>query len=241
MKAIILAAGISSRLRPYTNENPKALLKVNEQTILSYTLDSLKKFGINDVIICVGFLASKIIDFCKTNYGDLNIIFIKNNDYSQTNNMYSLYLARDHFDDDIILFNGDAIHDPVIIETMLQQKKTSMAVDRKSYDKESMKIIVNNKGIIQKMSKQIPKDNCYACSVDIFKIVKSDLTNLKKELERIIEDEKNLNEWIETMFVNLFKKQIVNVSLIDFAGKNWYEIDTYEDLKKARDLFQNKK
>jgi len=241
MKAIILAAGVSLRLRPLTNDTPKTLLHVDNKPIISYTLDSLLKNCVKDVIVCVGYKASQIIDFCKSNYPQLNFIFVKNNEYDKTNNMYSLYLARKYFDDDIILFNGDSIHEHKIIEKMLKQEKTSIAVDRQSYDKESMKIFVDNKGRIMKMSKEIKPESCYGCSVDVFKIIKNDLKNLTQELERIIEKQKNRNEWIEVMLENLFRTGIIDASPVDISGLDWYEIDTHDDLKNARSLFSKKK
>jgi len=239
MKAIILAAGKSTRLRPITDKIPKTLLQVNNKEIISYMLDSLQNNGVKDIVICVGYRAKQIKEYCSKNYPNLNFIFVENKDYENTNNMYSLYLARDNFDDDIILFNGDSIHEPVIIQKMLKQQNTAMAVDTNSYDKESMKLIVDETGKIIKMSKEIPPKQCYGCSVDIFLIKKNDLVAVKNELERIIEKGKNVNEWIEVMFENLFRSAIINATAIDVDNKNWYEIDTYEDLISARKLFEN--
>jgi len=239
MKAIILAAGKSSRLRPMTDKVPKTLLQVNNKEIISYMLDSLQKNGVKDFIICVGYKAQQIKDHCCLNYPNLHFIFVENKDYEDTNNMYSLYLARNYFDDDIILFNGDVIHDPDIIKEMLKQENTAMAVDTKSYDKESMKISVDKNGTIFKMSKEISPEKCYGCSVDIFLIKKNDLKMVKKELERIIEKEKRVNEWIEVMFENLFRSGIIKTLTIDVDNKNWYEIDTYDNLISARKLFEN--
>jgi len=239
MKAIILAAGKSTRLRPLTNEIPKTLLKVNNKPIISHILDSLDQNSVKNVIICVGYRASQIIEYCKSTYPKMNIFFVENKDYSNTNNMYSLYLARKYFDDDLILFNGDCIHDPTIIKEMIKQQKTTMAVDTKSYHHESMKICVNKNGIIEKMGKTIPPEQTFGCSVDIFKISKNDLKSVRDELERFIEKEKNLNEWIEAMFEKLFKNKIIKASTYDVSGKNWYEIDTFEDLEEARSLFNN--
>ena len=84
MKAIILAAGLGTRLRPMTDNTPKALVKVNQKPLIEYQIEFLKEKGIHDIIIVVGYLKEK--------YG-VRLIF--NDKYADYNNFYSLYIVKE--------------------------------------------------------------------------------------------------------------------------------------------------
>ena len=68
MKAMILAAGLGTRLRPLTNDRPKALVEINGRTLLEITLSRLRKFGVCEVIINVHYFADMILDYLKANH-----------------------------------------------------------------------------------------------------------------------------------------------------------------------------
>ena len=81
MKAVILAAGVASRLRPLTNNTPKCLLKVGTKSILERTIDNLLKNNIEDIIVVTGFLKEMIEDFLTKNYPTIKFTFIYNEKY----------------------------------------------------------------------------------------------------------------------------------------------------------------
>lgn len=95
MKAIILAAGIASRLRPLTDHKPKCLLEIRKQCLLGRAIDGLIFNGIREVIIVTGYLQEQIIGFVQGHYPDLKVEYIYNEKYASTNNIYSLWLAKD--------------------------------------------------------------------------------------------------------------------------------------------------
>ena len=87
MKAIILAAGIASRLRPLTDNTPKCLLKIGERCLLQRTFDALIENGIKEFVIVTGYLKEQIEEFLQKNYAGVNITFIHNDVYDSTNNI----------------------------------------------------------------------------------------------------------------------------------------------------------
>ena len=91
MKAIILAAGLGTRLRPMTDNTPKALVKVNQKPLIEYQIEFLKEKGIHDIIIVVGYLKEQF-DYLKEKYG-VRLIF--NDKYADYNNFYSLYIVKE--------------------------------------------------------------------------------------------------------------------------------------------------
>lgn len=118
MRAIILAAGIGSRLIPLTNNTPKCLLEINSKTILEHQIENLKRCGIQDITMVVGFKAKKIEDFCREHSWNIN--FIHNEDYIHSHNFYSLGLAREQFGGDFICLNSDVMFDVEILESLLK-------------------------------------------------------------------------------------------------------------------------
>ena len=91
MKAIILAAGLGTRLRPMTENTPKALVKVNQKPLVEYQIEFLKERGIDEIIIVVGYLKEQF-DYLKEKYG-VRLVF--NDKYADYNNFYSLYLVKE--------------------------------------------------------------------------------------------------------------------------------------------------
>ena len=93
MIAVILAAGMSRRLRPLTDTMPKCLLKIGNKSLLQRSVDALISCGINEFVVVTGYRSRMITDFLKDNYPDKIFHFVDNADYDTTNNIYSLWLA----------------------------------------------------------------------------------------------------------------------------------------------------
>ena len=98
MKALILAAGLGTRLAPITNDRPKSMVPVNGKPILVKQIENLLNNGITDITIITGYRSEVIEDLVANNYPMIKII--KSEDYQNTNNMYSAYLARNVLKDE---------------------------------------------------------------------------------------------------------------------------------------------
>ena len=155
MKAVILAAGTASRLRPLTNNTPKCLLTVGGKTLLQRTIDNFVDNGITDFLIVTGYLQNMIIDFVKANYPQLNVKFIENTDYASTNNIYSLFLAEEFArGEDFILSDSDILFSKDIIAALLNDKTPNvLAMNRHELGEEEIKIIADNDRNVLEISK----------------------------------------------------------------------------------------
>ena len=110
MQALMLAAGMGRRLGKYTNNQTKCMVKVAGKTLLERTVEAIKEAGIKRFIIVAGYEAEKLIQYVQANITGLDIEFVINKDYATTNNIYSLYLARNYLtQDDTILLESDLI------------------------------------------------------------------------------------------------------------------------------------
>src|SRR5205085_9738414 len=114
------AAGIAMRLRPLTDNTPKCLLKVGNKSILEITIDNIVANDIDYVVIVTGYLEQQIKNFVSVKYPALNVSYIYNEVYSSTNNIYSLWLAKDSLlGDEMLLMDSDIIFDKEIIAKLL--------------------------------------------------------------------------------------------------------------------------
>ena len=95
MQALILAAGMGKRLKELTRDSTKCMVKVNGKTLIERMLFHLDKLNLREIIIVVGYKAEGLISFVNTLYIKTPITFVTNEIYFKTNNIYSLYLAKD--------------------------------------------------------------------------------------------------------------------------------------------------
>ena len=120
MKAIILAAGSGTRLRPYTNGKPKCLLDIGSTSILEHQINNIRDCGINEVVIVVGFRFERVEDFLRSYDGlGMRINTLYNPFYQSTNSLVSLWIARSEFDEDLVVMNGDDVYEIGVLDKTL--------------------------------------------------------------------------------------------------------------------------
>jgi choline kinase len=235
MEAIILAAGVGSRLAPLTNEFPKSLVEVNSKPIIQYQLESYLEAGINKINIVVGYKGEKIEGFIEQKYGKqkglINIIW--NHDYAKTNNMYSLFLALKEIKaTGFILSNADVVIKKDMVKKILNNNiESGIAYQSKNYNDESMKVSIDGHNYITHISKQILEVNSAGTSIDFYKVAGEAKESLENEIYRTIKEKKDLNSWTEVAIDNILKYKFFKG--IDIGNEFWYEIDNHEDLRNA--------
>lgn len=239
MKAIILAAGTSSRLRPLTDNLPKCLLTIGDKNILSRQIEALNSNGISDIIIVVGFEKEKIIDYLKSNFSTSNFTFIENGQFASTAALYSLYLASDYLSEEIIYLNSDLFCDQQIIEKIIVFPKAVTAIRKTDWDEEEVNVITNSKNKIVEIGKHISSDRSNGEFIGATKFDKDFGGKLRKVLD-IFSKEKNWNRFaVEAInqTINSLDGEIFALDVTD----NWaIEIDTPEDYQEANRILISK-
>ena len=233
MKAVILAAGLGSRLRPITNEVPKCMVPLNGIRIIDKQIDNLLKAGVTEIYVVSGYLHEVLDSHLKDSYP--NVTIIANPRYDQTNNMYSLFLTSKYVKGkEFLLMNSDVYYDDNIIIGMLEGIDCSkIACDRTQYLEESMKITLNGDKIGH-ISKKITEKDYYAVSIDVYRISSKDSKILFAEVENTIICRKDENSWTEVALDMIFDKCDFHPYVIE--GR-WYEIDNHDDLALAEKIF----
>lgn len=237
MKAVILAAGLGSRLRPLTDDRPKCMVSVNGINIIDKQIDNLMRNGINDIYVVAGYKAEILEQHLRKIYPAVNIVL--NSDYSVTNNMYSLFLTSQYVKGkEFLLMNADVYFDSDIISGLVKGENISkIACDKSCYLEESMKVTLED-GRINHISKQITEKEYYAVSIDVYRISAEASEILFREIENFILKRQDKNSWTEVALDKIFRYTDFQPYIIN--GR-WFEIDNHDDLKKAEELFRGDK
>lgn len=236
MKAVILAAGLGTRLRPITDKVPKCMVPVNGVCIIDKQISNLLKSGVSEIIVVAGYKSNILREHLKK-YDFIKIV--DNVRYAETNNMYSLYLAYQYINDsEFLLMNSDVYFDANIIEGLLKTEwngKSLIACDKNGYIEESMKIMTNDQGIIKHISKKISELEYYAVSIDVYKLNRQASKTLLDQIKNTIEVKKDENSWTEVALDGIFTQ--CNFMPYSIKGR-WFEIDDHDDLHKAEEIFK---
>lgn len=244
MKAIILAAGMGSRLGRYTKDNTKAMVEVNGKKLIENLLDILNECGVYEVIIVVGYKKEKLIAFLGETYKDIKIKYIVNEKYNNTNNIYSLYLAKKEFNDDIILLESDIIFEKSLIEKLIKDKnKDLVAVDKYQRWMDGTVTILKSDNTISRFVDKTEFDwnniDNYYKTVNIYKFSKKFLINkYLPYLEAYIKSE-GYNSYYEQVLSVISSLKSVNLKAMKLESEKWYEIDDAQDLDIATVLFSD--
>ena len=131
MKALMLAAGMGKRVGKYTAGNTKCMLKIGDKTLIERACEALYYAGIKDFTIVVGYKSNNLKEFIEKCDNEIvkrmNINFIDNNIYDKTNNIYSLFLAKDELlKDDTILLESDLIYEKEVIKKIVDSKEKNV-------------------------------------------------------------------------------------------------------------------
>lgn len=241
MKAVILAAGIASRLRPLTNDCPKCLLKIGDRNLLQRSMDGLIKNGIAEFVVVTGYLHEQIDDFLKRLYPEVSITFIHNERYAMTNNIYSLWLARPEVEGkDILLLDSDIVYDPEIVGRLLRSEhRDVLALNRHPLGEEEMKVVPDEEGRVKEISKTCRINDAIGESIGIERMSAAYTTALYKELHHMMIQEGLENVFYERAFERLIP-QGHTFWIEDTTDLFSTELDTVDDFNDAQNRIPSK-
>ena len=232
--ALLLSAGIGSRLKNYLIETPKCLGKIDEEkTILDYQIESLSLSKIANIYIVTGYCHDKVEDYIKKKYSKFNINIIYNPFYNISNNIGSLWLAFQIIKPPLITINGDNIFSTDIITGLIQKTDDIVLTysQKENYDEDDMKIIFENDYLLT-IGKDLPADKANGESVGMIKYTANGYYLMNKVLNSMFQEN---SESLKLFYLSAIKKiaeRSQNVKLFKVDKNKWREFDFPEDFMR---------
>ena len=130
MQAIFLAAGMGRRLKELTSNATKCMVEVNGQTMIERSLHNLESLKcVDKIIFVIGYEGDKLREYVDSLGIDIPIEYIRNDIYDKTNNIYSLYLAKDKLmEDDTLLLESDLVYEEAVIRKLVENPYPSLVL-----------------------------------------------------------------------------------------------------------------
>lgn len=221
-RAIILAAGMGTRLKPLTDEIPKPLIKVNGKRMIDTIIDALHNNGINEIYVVVGHLREKFAVLLK-DYSDIKLI--NNPYYKDCNNISSLYVARDYLDDVIIMDADQIIYNENILNLDFEMSGYN-CVWSDEYTNEWV-LQTDNNGIIKSCSRTGGEKGWKLYSVSRWN--KEDCIQLKKYLIEEFVNEKNTQIYWDDIAMFCYPEKF-KLGIYKMNKSDLIEIDNLQEL-----------
>ena len=228
MRAILLAAGMGTRLRPLTLETPKSLIEVNGKPLLERQVEFLKEKGINEIIVVTGYLNEKF-EYLKEKYG-VKLVF--NDKYDIYNNIYSMYLVREYLADPYVIDADVYINRNFIVTDI--NKSTYFSAYKRNVKNEWKLCFDENKKVND--IEIINGDGFILCGVSYWS--KNDGILIKDRIEEALKTGDFTNLYWDDIVKNNLKD--LDVRIEEINDDDIYEIDNIEELNMVKSIVENK-
>ncbi len=235
MTAIILAAGIGQRMG--SGAGPKCLLKIGTKSLLQRTLDALRSVGIWEVVLVVGHRSQAVVDEARRHTLDIHLTVLENSRYTE-GAILSLWTARDYLDRELIIMDADVFFPPAALERLLgSSHRNCLLVDSASKQTGEEMMVLGKGGRALEITK-VPAQalqqgmTCFGESVGFLRLSAEGAKTLGDILVQTVDAGTTQVEH-ESCYPKLFER--VDVGFESMQGLAWIEIDTPEDLQRARE------
>jgi len=234
--ALLLAAGTGSRLFPLTQNSPKCLTLVNDKSILERLLNNLKSQGFKRLVIVTGHKKECIMDYLGEKSGNICIEYVYSPLYKTTNNIYSLWMARNIINEPFVLFESDLVMNTTLLDDMVYPDRMAVALMQPWLN--GTTVSINKDNMVTKFQKGTTDscDDIQYKTVNIYSFSLLSWQAIAKRLNQYI-SEGIVNCYYETVFAEMTDNKSLAFESVSFDHKPWYEIDTLKDLAKAELLF----
>ena len=229
LKAVIVAAGESRRLRPLADNIPKCFLPVGGRPLVEYSLQALKRCGIEQIAFVVGYLRDQFPARLGNEYE-----YIFNPFYAITNDMASLWFAKEFVrGNDFVYIHSDLLYHPDILAmTVASQAEIALAVEETVCDEEMMKVRVDGLDLLES-SKDVPLEEAFGEWTGIAKFTSAGWQKYLSVVEQLLAE--GAFDVYDTVAMNRLVQKERVIQIVPFQGLPFIEIDYPEDLEKARD------
>ncbi len=240
--AVILVAGIGSRLRPITDDRPKALVDIGGETILGRTVRLLAEYGVRKVVLATGYREDAVrlaMAAAPVSFGFDAIEYCRNPEFDRTQNSVSLALCRSALGEgSFFKLDGDVVFQRQVLERLdASSTPLAVAVDAgRMLDAEAMKVTLAGSGsTITAFGKGIALAESAGESIGIERVLASSTATLFDALEREIAAGQT-GLYYEDVYSRLIAEGALQAEAVPVADLPWTEVDDFSDLERAREL-----
>jgi histidinol-phosphate/aromatic aminotransferase/cobyric acid decarboxylase-like protein len=242
-RAVILAAGMGSRLQSLTKDMPKCLVEIGGAPLLVRTLDGLAEQGLDEVVIVIGYGGDAIRERFGESYAGLAMHYVEAPDFESTNNIRSLWDARHYLDQDVLLLEADVVFDAEVVGALLEVPGSSAAVA--PFERPQSGTVVHRNGADCVTSFTLGADqgpgfdaDTALKTVNIYLLREALLRDLLvPTLCRTIEAG-HVNRYYETVLQECVADgSLRDLAAVDVSTHRWYEVDDPRDLDAAKFRF----
>ena len=234
--ALLLAAGTGSRLYPLTKESPKCLTLVNKKSMLARLVTNLKEQGFTRLVIVTGYKQECIVDFLGNQTDDLSIEYIHSPLYKTTNNIYSLWMARNIINEPFVLLESDLVLETDLLTGMMYPDRIAIAKMQPWLNGTTVTLNNQNKVTEFQPGTTEPYEETRYKTVNIYSFSLNSWRIIANKLNQYIA-EGSINSYYETVFSALVDEKSLEFTAVSFDKNPWYEVDTILDLAEAEKLF----
>src|SRR5713226_2949396 len=232
MKAVILAAGVGKRLGAVTGNQPKCLIKIGGRSLLLRYLDALLDAGVKTVVLVVGHRQELIRAAVGEAYRGLAIRYVVNDQY-QRGSLYSLWLARAAFDDDLLIMDADVLCPASFIARLVNSPHpNALLIDEtvRRAAEERMAVIRNGRVVALTKKRPPQPPDLLGEGVGFLKVTRRDSESMVAAMEPFVK-KGDLDMEYEDTWEAFFRA--VPVGYEKVGGQPWIEIDFPEDIARA--------
>lgn len=226
MRAVILAAGLGSRLSSLTDGKPKCLVEIGGRPLIYHQLEALADHGVGPVLCVLGYRADEV----RQVIGDRAEVLV-NQRYAETNSLYSLWLARQWIEPPFLLLNSDLFFDPRILDRILEERGNLLAYDStSSRGREQTKVAIKARHVVD-LGKDVPVQAARGESLGLLRFEEDGTKAMLETADHLI------RQGHERAWVTEATRMVCNqvpVYGVNVAGHAWTEIDFPYDLDVAR-------
>jgi choline kinase len=239
--ALLLAAGLGSRLAPLTDAVPKCLVSMSGVPILERLVRSLDCHGFERLVIVTGFKAEMIREYLGESFGGIAIEYVVSPLFETTNNIYSLWLTRHLIDEPFLLVESDVVFDERLLAPLLQPDR--IAVSRQLPWMSGTTVTLDGDGKVNAFYPPPPgvygrhcTDIDHFMAVNICSLARDTWANVCERLDRHVAAGQT-GCFYETVFAEMAVDGSMGLAAVVFPAARWYEIDTPADLDAAQLVF----
>ena len=246
MQAIILAAGMGKRLKELTSNATKCMVEVNGEMMIHKTLMHLEKLNLNKIVLVVGYEGQQLMDYVNSLGLKTPVEYVVNDVYDKTNNIYSLYLAKEYLlQDDTLLLESDLVYEEAVIRKLVDTPYPSLVlVDKFESWMDGTCITVdeddNITSFVSKREFDFTKTDEYYKTVNLYKFSKNFSEKYYVPFLEAYCNAMGLNEYYEQVLKVITFLGDLEIKAVKLNGEKWYEIDDVQDLDIAESMLAGK-